>query len=76
MRILFHQVVDVGRTNILEYILQGLEPYTEYSIQLAARFGLDEKNWSEWTPVETVYTRQTCEYDCQNKRLFQNSELE
>ncbi|XP_033636536.1 uncharacterized protein LOC117297550 [Asterias rubens] len=53
------QVVDVGRTNILEYILQGLEPYTEYSIQLAARFGLDEKNWSEWTPVETVYTRQT-----------------
>ncbi|XP_071800119.1 LOW QUALITY PROTEIN: uncharacterized protein [Asterias amurensis] len=53
------QVVDVGRTIILEYILQGLEPYTEYAIQLGARYGLDEKNWSEWTPEETVYTRQT-----------------
>ncbi len=58
MRTLFPQVVAIGRTNSLEYLLRGLDPYTEYAIRLAARFGLDEKNWSEWTPEEAVYTRQ------------------
>ncbi|XP_038048655.1 uncharacterized protein LOC119722541 [Patiria miniata] len=46
------------RSEWLDHTLRDLAPYTVYDIQIAARYGLDEKNWSEWTETVSAVTRE------------------